>query len=132
MPKESFLPSPRKPCTWRLVGGRSGVVVSSRLSTMTPGVTIHDHYATYPTLPARGTAVSNAPHFTLTIDPKDLKPAEEPRRTFLVSPYLGTIIRGRKARPSGFFRVGLQPYAAHAYRWRRVPSRHRFLDLQDR
>jgi len=37
MPKESFLPSPRKPCTWRLVGGRSGVVVSSRLSTMTPG-----------------------------------------------------------------------------------------------
>jgi subtilisin family serine protease len=39
------------------------------LSTTTPGVTIHDHYATYPTLPARGTAVSDAPHFTLSIDP---------------------------------------------------------------
>jgi len=39
------------------------------LSSTTPGVTIHDHYATFPTLPARGTAVSDAPHFTLTVDP---------------------------------------------------------------
>jgi hypothetical protein len=30
-------------------------------------VTIHDRYATYPTVPALGTATSNAPHFTMTI-----------------------------------------------------------------
>lgn len=39
------------------------------LSTATPGVTIHDHYALYPTLPARGTATSLAPHFSLSLDP---------------------------------------------------------------
>jgi subtilisin family serine protease len=39
------------------------------LSTATPGVTIHNHHATYPGLPARGTAVSNGPHYTLTVDP---------------------------------------------------------------
>jgi len=39
------------------------------LSSATPGVTIHDRYATYPTLPARGTATSLAPHFSLSIDP---------------------------------------------------------------
>ena len=39
------------------------------LSTPTPGVTIHDHHATFPTVPARGTATSLAPHFSLTIDP---------------------------------------------------------------
>ena len=39
------------------------------LSSATPGVTIHDRYAIYPTLPARGTATSLAPHFSLSIDP---------------------------------------------------------------
>ena len=38
------------------------------LSSTTPGVTIHNGYVGYPTLPARGTASSNAPHFTLSID----------------------------------------------------------------
>jgi len=39
------------------------------LSSATPGVTIHDRYATYPSLPARGTATSLAPHFSLSVDP---------------------------------------------------------------
>jgi hypothetical protein len=39
------------------------------LSSATPGVTIHDRYATYPALPARGTATSLAPHFSLSIAP---------------------------------------------------------------
>jgi subtilisin family serine protease len=39
------------------------------LSSRTPGITIHDQYATYPGLPARGTATSDAPHYSLTIDP---------------------------------------------------------------
>ena len=39
------------------------------LSTTTPGITIHEQRALYPTLPARGTAVNNAPHFTMTVDP---------------------------------------------------------------
>jgi subtilisin family serine protease len=39
------------------------------LSTTTPGITIHDHYASFPALPARGTAVSLAPHFSLSVDP---------------------------------------------------------------
>jgi hypothetical protein len=39
------------------------------LSSPTPGITIHNQHADYPTLPAGGTAVSNAPHFSLTVDP---------------------------------------------------------------
>jgi subtilisin family serine protease len=39
------------------------------LSSRTPGVAIHDHYATFPSLPAFGTATSDSPHFSLTIDP---------------------------------------------------------------
>jgi hypothetical protein len=38
------------------------------LSTSTPGITIHDHVASFPTLPARGTATSLAPHFSLSVD----------------------------------------------------------------
>jgi len=37
------------------------------LSTSTPGVTIHDHHAVFPTLPARGTATSLEPHFSLSV-----------------------------------------------------------------
>ena len=39
------------------------------LTTETPGITIHNRVATFPTLPARGTVVSLAPHFSLTVDP---------------------------------------------------------------
>jgi len=39
------------------------------LSTPTPGITIHNQHADYPTLPAGGTAVSSAPNFSLTVDP---------------------------------------------------------------
>ena len=39
------------------------------LSSATSGVTIHDRYATYPALPARGTATSLAPHFSMSIAP---------------------------------------------------------------
>ncbi|HXV76737.1 MAG TPA: S8 family serine peptidase, partial [Candidatus Polarisedimenticolaceae bacterium] len=39
------------------------------LSSTTPGVTIHDHRATYPDLAARGTATSFAPHYSLSVDP---------------------------------------------------------------
>jgi hypothetical protein len=39
------------------------------LSTTTPGIAIHDRVAYFPTLPARGTATTLAPHFSLTIDP---------------------------------------------------------------
>jgi len=37
------------------------------LSTSTPGVTIHNQHATYPTVPGRGTAVSIAPHYTMSV-----------------------------------------------------------------
>jgi hypothetical protein len=37
------------------------------LSTSTPGVTIHNQHATYPTLPARGTTISDPPHYSLSI-----------------------------------------------------------------
>jgi subtilisin family serine protease len=39
------------------------------LSTQTPGVTIHTQYAEFPELPAGGTATSEGPHFSLSIDP---------------------------------------------------------------
>jgi subtilisin family serine protease len=39
------------------------------LSTTTPGVTIHNLHGTYPFLPAFGTATSDAPHFSLSVDP---------------------------------------------------------------
>ncbi len=39
------------------------------LTTTTPGITIHDRVAYFPTLPARGTASSLAPHFSLSVDP---------------------------------------------------------------
>jgi subtilisin family serine protease len=39
------------------------------LTTTTQGITIHDHVAYFPTLPARGTASSLAPHFSLGVDP---------------------------------------------------------------
>jgi subtilisin family serine protease len=39
------------------------------LSTTTPGITIHNQHATYPTVPARGTAENDAPDFSLTVDP---------------------------------------------------------------
>jgi subtilisin family serine protease len=39
------------------------------LTTETPGITIHDRVAYFPALPARGTAASLAPHFSLTVDP---------------------------------------------------------------
>jgi hypothetical protein len=42
--------------------------IEAILTTQTPGVTIHNQHATYPTLPARGTATSNAPHYSLSID----------------------------------------------------------------
>jgi hypothetical protein len=40
------------------------------LSTTTAGVTIHNRYATYPSVPARGIAANDPPHFSLTIDPE--------------------------------------------------------------
>jgi len=39
------------------------------LSTTTPGVTIHNRHATYSTVPARGIAISSAPHYSLTVAP---------------------------------------------------------------
>jgi len=39
------------------------------LTTTTPGITIHDRVAHFPTLPARGTAQSLAPHFSLSVAP---------------------------------------------------------------
>jgi hypothetical protein len=39
------------------------------LSTSTPGVTIHNQHAAYPGLPVHGMVTSNAPHYSLTIDP---------------------------------------------------------------
>jgi len=39
------------------------------LTSTTPGITIHDHVAYFPTLPARGTATSLAPHFSLSVGP---------------------------------------------------------------
>jgi subtilisin family serine protease len=39
------------------------------LSTTTPGVTVHNQHAIFPTVPAAGTATSIAPHFSLSIDP---------------------------------------------------------------
>jgi hypothetical protein len=47
-----------------VVDGLEGI-----LSTTSPGVTIHNRHATYPSLPARGTVPSNGPHYTLTVDP---------------------------------------------------------------
>ena len=43
--------------------------VEAILSTATPGVTIHDSYATYTSVPALGTAATDAPHFSLSVDP---------------------------------------------------------------
>jgi subtilisin family serine protease len=40
------------------------------LTTATPGITIHDQVAYFPTLPARGTASSLGPHFSLSVDPQ--------------------------------------------------------------
>jgi subtilisin family serine protease len=39
------------------------------LTTATAGVTVHDHVASFPTLPGRGTATSTSPHFSLTVNP---------------------------------------------------------------
>ncbi|MCU0229921.1 MAG: S8 family serine peptidase [Acidobacteria bacterium] len=39
------------------------------VSTTTPGITIHDQVAYFPSLPARGTVVSLAPHISLSVDP---------------------------------------------------------------
>jgi hypothetical protein len=39
------------------------------LSSPTPGVTIHDRHVDYPTVPAGGTAVGDAPDFSLSVDP---------------------------------------------------------------
>ena len=39
------------------------------VSTTTPGITIHDQVAYFPSLPARGTVVSLAPHVSLSVDP---------------------------------------------------------------
>ena len=39
------------------------------LSTTTPGITIHNGYATYPSVPARGTATSDGPALSLSVDP---------------------------------------------------------------
>ena len=33
------------------------------------GVTIHDNYATYTSVPALGTSTTDAPHFSLSVDP---------------------------------------------------------------
>jgi len=38
------------------------------LTTTTPGITIHDRVAYFPTLPARGTATSLPAHFSLSVD----------------------------------------------------------------
>jgi len=43
--------------------------VEAILSTTTPGVTIHDSYATYTSVPALGTSATDAPHFSLSVDP---------------------------------------------------------------
>jgi hypothetical protein len=39
------------------------------LTTATPGITIHDHLAYFPALPAHGTATTLAPYFSLSVDP---------------------------------------------------------------
>jgi len=39
------------------------------LTSSTPGITIHDQVASFPTLPARGTASTLAPRFSLSVDP---------------------------------------------------------------
>jgi hypothetical protein len=39
------------------------------LSTSTPGVTLHEQFATYPGVPPLGTALSDAPHYSFTLDP---------------------------------------------------------------
>jgi subtilisin-like proprotein convertase family protein len=41
--------------------------VTATLSTTTPGVTITDNVATFPTIPAGGSATSDAPHFTFNV-----------------------------------------------------------------
>jgi len=49
--------------------GTAGVTgVSATLTTSTPGVTVTDNYATYPDIPADGTAQSNADHFRAHVD----------------------------------------------------------------
>jgi hypothetical protein len=58
------------PLTVRSINDISAVAdLEAVLSTATPGVTIHDQYATFPAIPALGTAESNPPHFSLTLDP---------------------------------------------------------------
>ncbi|MDH3626513.1 MAG: S8 family serine peptidase [Acidobacteriota bacterium] len=39
------------------------------LTSSTPGVIVHNQRATFPALPARGTALTDAPHFRVTIEP---------------------------------------------------------------
>ena len=43
--------------------------VTATLSTTTPGVTITDNEATFPTIPAGGSATSEPPHFTISVSP---------------------------------------------------------------
>jgi subtilisin family serine protease len=45
------------------------VGLTAIVTSVTPGITIHDHVAYYPTLPARGMATSNLPHLSLSVDP---------------------------------------------------------------
>jgi hypothetical protein len=43
--------------------------VEAILSTSTPGVTIHNHHVTFPSVPPGGTVTSDSPHFALSVDP---------------------------------------------------------------
>ena len=50
-------------------GAQDATNVVGVLSTATPGVTILDDTATFPDIPANGSATSNPPHFTFYVDP---------------------------------------------------------------
>jgi hypothetical protein len=57
------------PITVRSVTDDAPVLgLTAILTTSTPGVTIHEQFATYPVVPALGTALSDAPHYSFTLD----------------------------------------------------------------
>lgn len=55
--------------TAKNAGLQDATGVSATLSTTTPGITITDNSATFPTIPALGTVSSDPPHFAFTVDP---------------------------------------------------------------
>ncbi len=77
------------------------------VSSPTPGVTIHDRVAYFPTLPARGTATSLAPHFSLGVAPG----ACGTIAVFDVEFHYGTSVRHSS------FRVRIGTETALAYDW---------------